>query len=151
MGLRFLLAAFVVSISLTGCGGAGQPVSPVLALRVVAPARVPLGERVVLRLVLRNASATPVEVQLNGRPAHDAVVRRPDGTEVWRWSHGQTIQDILQVSMLQPSEELAFEAVWPQRDNNGRPVTPGAYRLQGLVRLDRGSLASSEISLIVLP
>jgi len=94
------------------------------------------GEWVPLKLKVKNGSKRPVELTLGGRPAHDFVALKADGTEVWRWSHGQVIQEILEVKTLQPGEDLGFEGAWRQVDNARRPVAAGIYFLRGVLNLE---------------
>ncbi|MCS7197601.1 MAG: BsuPI-related putative proteinase inhibitor [Candidatus Bipolaricaulota bacterium] len=56
-------------------------------------ARVLQGEpvRLALEVVARNRARTIV---LTRRPAYDFVVTTQGGMEVWRWSHGKTIEEI---------------------------------------------------------
>jgi hypothetical protein len=95
-----------------------------------------MGQPVRLALKVRNGSDRPVKLTLGGRPAHDFVGLKADGTEVWRWSHGQVIQEILEVKTLQPGGELEFEGMWPQVDNARRPVAAGIYFLRGVLNLE---------------
>lgn len=108
--------------------------APSLRLEVAATVRV--GRIVPLKLTVKNSSARPIELALGGRPPHDFVVTKPDGTEVWRWTHGQVIPSILQLRTLQPGEEVKFGAVWRQQDNDGDPVPPGTYLVRGILNTE---------------
>jgi len=119
----------------SGFPDGGGPGSSPLAVRLEAPARVPPGQVVRLTLKLKNTGAARLEQPLGGRPPHDIVVTR-DGTEVWRWSKGRVVQDVLELKTLRPGEELAFDAEWDQRDEAGRPVPPGSYVVKGILRTD---------------
>lgn len=87
-----------------------------------------------MRLVLENRGDTPVEVELTGRPiAFDLVVLATDGSEVWRRLEGVAVDLILQPRTLGPGEALDFTDTWPQHDDQGRQVSPGTYRVQGIL------------------
>ena len=107
-----------------------------LALGLEVPAGVHVGTPVSFKLTVQNTSNRPVTLTLGGRPAYDVVVTTPDGQEVWRWSHGEAIQQIIERKPLKPKETLEFAAVWGQRDNAGIPVPAGTYRVQGVVHLE---------------
>jgi hypothetical protein len=126
--------------------------APSLVLRLEVPADVRVGQPVPLTLKLQNTSKHPVELPFSGRPAYDFVVTRPDGMEVWSWSHGQAIQAILEFKTLKPGEALEFAAAWEQRDNEGQPVPSGTYRVQGILRLEPPEkLATEPKSLSISP
>jgi len=110
--------------------------APSLAFGLEVPAGARVGTPVPLTLKLRNTSHRSVELTLGGRPAYDFVVTTPDGLEVWRWSHGQAIQAILELKTLRPGEELVFTAEWAQRDNEGRSVPAGTYWVRGVLNLE---------------
>jgi hypothetical protein len=125
-----------------------EPVSITLELEV--PAEVRVSEAVPLQLKLKNTGKSPVKVTLGGRPAHDFIVTKPDGTEVWRLSHGGVIQDILDQKNLNPGEELVFVAEWHQQDNEGRPVPPGKYLVRGLLNLEPPKKMETEPKSLVI-
>jgi hypothetical protein len=110
-----------------------KPVNHGIAVWLELPAEVSAGQRVPIRLKVKNSGHYAIELPLGGRPAHDVVVTRRDGTEIWRWMHGRAIQDILELRRLLPGEELTFEAEWRQRDSAGKPVAPGTYWVRGVV------------------
>jgi hypothetical protein len=112
------------------------PGSSPLALRLEAPDRARSGETIRLKLTIRNASKRTIDQPLAGQPAHDFVVGRTDGTELWRWSKGQVIQDVLELKTLRPGQELVFEADWNQHDNEGQPLPPGTYDARALLNTD---------------
>jgi hypothetical protein len=89
-----------------------------------------------LKLKVKNVSQRPVEQALGGRPCYDFIVSKPDGTEVWRWSRGQVVQDILELKTLQAGEELEFAGEWKQRDNDGNAVPAGKYLVRGVLNAD---------------
>lgn len=107
------------------------------------PERMKAGDAIPITVRARNDGTEPAELSLTGRPvAIDLVVQRLDGTEVWRRLHGQVVNMMLQVTVLQPGEDLEFEYAWMQRDNTGRPVTPGTYQVRGVLPLADGPLFS---------
>jgi hypothetical protein len=113
--------------------GAG---APALTLWLEVPAGGRVGEPVPLKVKVQNTSNGPTEVTFGGRPAYDFAVTKPDGLEVWRWSHGQGIQAILELKTLKPGETVEFVAEWEQRDNEGQPVPAGTYWVRGVVHLE---------------
>lgn len=128
-----------------------------LALWLKVPAEVQAGETVPLKLKVKNTGKCTFKLSLGGLPAYDFVVTKLDGTEVWRWLYGQPIRLAIVEKILQPSEELAFRANWNQRDNDGNPVPPGTYFVQGVLTvLPDGKVPSQQLKtererLIILP
>jgi hypothetical protein len=115
---------------------AGQSELSSLTLELEIPAEFQVGQPVPLKLKLRNTSQQPVELILGGRPPYDFVVTKQDGIEIWRWSHGQAIQAILEVRTLNPGEELEFTTEWQQLDNAGAPIRPDTYFVRGVLNSD---------------
>ena len=144
---RPLLPALLLAVLAAGCGGPGggsdgnafEPPSRAeapmpLELRLEIPERVRPGEPVPMRLVLANRGDAPVEVELGGSPiAFDLVVTAPDGAEVWRRLRGRPVEAILQLRTVEPGGEIDFADRWDQRDDRGRPVEPGSYRVHGVL------------------
>lgn len=127
--------AVVGSAGCTGQGSEGPgPRSSPLSLEVKSPVKA--SETVPLTLKWKNVEDRPVSLTLGGNPAYDFVVNRPDGAEVWRWSHGQASQDILESRTVEPGREVVFEAEWPLQDNEGKPVPPGAYSVRGILNTE---------------
>lgn len=92
-------------------------------------------EPVGLRLSVRNTASRAAELEFATSQTYDFVVRRPDGTEVARWSLGRqfTTQGIkLTVS---PNQQVVIGETdgWNQVDQNDRPVPPGRYELVGII------------------
>jgi hypothetical protein len=110
--------------------------TPALTMKLELPATVQSGQSVQLKFIMTNTSTQPVEVYLGGRPAHDFVVSAQDGSEVWRWSHDQTVQAILEITTLAPGEQREFTAEWPLVDNAGTAVPAGTYLVQGILNGD---------------
>jgi Intracellular proteinase inhibitor len=141
--LRLLEAAmggllFIAMIGPAGSTGEGgerpEPQSSALSLEVKSSVKA--GETVVLTLKWKNVEDRQVSLTLGGRPAYDVIVTRPDGAEVWRWSHGQVSQDILESRTIEPGREVVFKVEWPQRDNEDKVVSPGAYSVRGILNTD---------------
>jgi hypothetical protein len=129
---------FMAVVSLGGHTGAGGerpgPEYPPLSLEVRSSVKA--GETVALTLRWKNIDDHPVCLTLGGNPAYDFVVTRPDGAEVWRWSHGQVRQEILESRTLEPGGEVVFRAEWLQRDNEDNVVPPGAYSVRGILHTE---------------
>lgn len=131
---------FVALIGSVGCDlhRDGLPEPPPIPLQFLAlwlgvPAEVQVGEIVPLKLKVKNTGECIFKLFLDGRPAHDFVVTKLDGTEVWRWLHGHPIRPAIVEKTLQPGEELEFAAGWDQRDNDGNPIPAGTYFVQGVL------------------
>jgi hypothetical protein len=131
------------SLALAACG-ASEGASPesigpeegfIVLLEV--PSEMSLGERVSLRLVVRNTSAEPLLLYLAGQESTgfagslDFVVSLPGGPELWRWSDGGESEAILSLINLDPGEELVLTGEWDQRDAQGNSVGPGEYVVRG--------------------
>jgi hypothetical protein len=105
-----------------------------LELRLEVPAEARSGAMVPVRLVLVNHGIEPVEVGLSGNPiAFDLVVTDANGAEVWRRLEGVAVEDILVTRTVLPGREIEFQDYWAQRDQSGRRVPPGTYRLRGIL------------------
>lgn len=98
---------------------------------------VQLGQRVPLKLKVKNRSDQPVELTLSSRPAYDLIVTPHDSAStIWSWTYGKFIQRITERRILQAGEELEFTAEWDQQDNGGTPIPPGKYVVRGVVYLE---------------
>jgi hypothetical protein len=97
-----------------------------------------LGQKVPLKLKLKNISDQPVELALLADPPYDFLITKDsyDGPEVWRWSRGRALQEIARLRTLYPKDELEFEEQWDQRDSEGNSILPGRYCIQGLVNVE---------------
>lgn len=145
-----LILLMILLFALGSCGGSGNgappdlPLLPVLAavpepltLHLNAPAQARAGGSVPLRLVLQNEGNRPVDVGFGGRPiAFDFVVLASDGSVVWSRLEGVLVPAILQIRTLVPGEVVEFAAVWDQRDNEGRRVPSGSYRIRGVLPVE---------------
>ena len=130
-----------------GGGGSG------IQLRLLAPARVVVGEPVPVTLRTENAGGRPATLYLQGRPpAFDITVHDASGRQVWRRLEGATVAMVLGIRELAPGESLELEDIWRQADAAGHPVPPGRYRLTGLLPGEPGSeLRSAPAHLDILP
>ena len=124
-----------------------------MTLDIVLPDTVRAGDVVPITLRLTNTSKKPITVYLGGRPvAFDIIVRRRDGTPVWRRLEGAVITAILQVRQLAPGEVLEFHDSWPQQTNQGQSVGPGEYRVTGVLPTDPPEeLRTEPVALCILP
>jgi hypothetical protein len=103
-----------------------------LRLSLVVPAEVALAAAVPVRFTVENVSGRQLELYLRGRTiAFDIVVTGPAGDTVWRRLEDEVIPAILRLEPLGPGEALELSDSWDQRDNAGRPVSAGDYRVRG--------------------
>jgi len=109
--------------------------SPKVVLDV--PHEVGEGEAVPMKLRVTNTADRPLTLRLRGRPiAFDLVVRRDDGTIVWRKLEGAMIAMVLQLRTLASGEALELEDVWRQQAADGTRVGPGDYTVTGALLTD---------------
>ncbi|HYH82478.1 MAG TPA: BsuPI-related putative proteinase inhibitor [Longimicrobium sp.] len=98
-----------------------------LVLLLDVPATVRAGEEVTLAVTLVNRGSADARV---GGAAPDVVVTREDGTEVWRRSRHEPQPASAAPITLRPKEMRGSGHNWNQRDDAGRPVPPGTYRVR---------------------
>ncbi len=109
-----------------------------LSLGLDVPAEVAAGRIVRIRLRARNTTERTIHLHLRGREvAFDVVVRRPDGSVVWRRLQDRAVPAILRLEILEPGEALELEARWDQRTNDGAAAGPGAYTVRGSLLTDQ--------------
>lgn len=121
---------------------------PTVELEV--PSKVRLGDTVEITLRLRNDRPDPLDLQLSGRPvAFDIVITGPGGQEVWRRLHHVMVTSALMLLRLEPGQSREFTARWPQQDNQGRPVPPGRYTVQGALPTGSRPLTSAPRDLLI--
>jgi hypothetical protein len=152
---HWLLLLVLLSGVLVGVLGpallANQPSLTSATLRLEIPSEVRAGEPLLLRMAYKNPSARPVQLTLGGRPAYDFIVTTPEGVEVWRWTHGAIILEILEVKTVMPKGELRFTAEWNQVDNKGVPVPPGIYLVRGRLHSEPPQTIETEPKQVVIP
>jgi hypothetical protein len=157
-----MAVATVALLPLVGCSSGGgkprsgrpappptKPALPTLSLSLEVQPEATLGERIPLKLKVRNTSTEMIELALGGKPPHDFVVTGANGNQVWRWTHGMVVQDVLEVRRMEPNEALVLKGEWDQRDNRGSAVLPGTYSVRGILRTETGELESESNTFII--
>ena len=108
-----------------------------LRFTLIAPDTIRTGQPVRIVLHLTNITTHTVEAHFLGRDiAFDIVVADKDGRVVWHRLAHAVVPGILQVKTLTPQERLEFSEVWPQKDDDGKPVAAGSYSLWGVLPSD---------------
>jgi hypothetical protein len=121
-----------------------------LALELVVPPRVGVGETVPIILRVQNRTQRALDLYLRGRSlAFDVVVARPSGEVVWQRLRDEIIPAIVHLKTLAPAERLEIEAVWDQRSNEGRLVGEGDYTMRGLLLAEGEPLETRPVFLRV--
>ena len=147
--LLFLLSTVLVGVLGPALFGK-EASSASFTLRLDIPSEVQAGEPLLLRMAYKNLGYRPVQLTLGGRPAYDFIVATPEGAEVWRWTHGAKILQILEVKLLRPKGELQFTAEWNLVDNNGALVAPGIYLVHGILRLEPPQQIETDLTRLVI-
>jgi Intracellular proteinase inhibitor len=108
-----------------------------MTLELVLPDTVRAGQAVTLTLRLVNQSRKAATLYSQGRPtAFDIVISHSGGRPVWHRLYRKTITSVLQVRTMAAGEVLEFTDTWNQRDDAGREVPPGEYRVVGILPTD---------------
>ncbi len=84
-----------------------------------------------LRLV--NRGKTPVKLTFLSSQIYDIIVFTSEGKEVWRWSEGRAFLMVVNEQELPPGKEFTWSEQWDQKDNQGKPLPEGLYRVQYLL------------------
>jgi hypothetical protein len=124
-----------------------------MKIELVLPDTVRAGEPVPVTLRVVNTGSRHVTLYTQGRPTtFDIVVSRPDHKIVWHRLYHAVVNSILQVRKLAPGEILEFSDSWNQRANGGAAVTPGEYRVTGVLPTNPpDELRSRTAQLRILP
>jgi hypothetical protein len=136
--MRKLLVSVAALLLATACDRGADRASPAdggtlagsdtaagaMVLLLDVPSSTKLGDEVPIAVTLVHRGAAP---EL-GHVSPDVVVTRDDGSEVWRRSRHAAVAPPSPAP--RGSEMRGSGYVWDQRDDAGRPVPPGAYRVR---------------------
>lgn len=110
----------------------GSPIGITISLEFQR--NVPLGEPVLIELVLTNEGDSVAEVG-HGIPFFDDVmVFTSDGDQVWKKLRGVQA-GVGGSTRLEPGEQIRLETLWEQRDLDGFALPPGCYLVRGSMRI----------------
>lgn len=119
--------------------GAQKPVRLQQAVQwqVVPELRVvDLGKPVVFVLEVRNVSGAPIELRFSSGKQFDVLVyKQGEWGERWQWSRGKAFTMAFSSIRLNFGEVKRFRVEWDQKDNDGRQVPPGNYRVEAILPL----------------
>lgn len=143
------MAALTCVVMLAGCGlitGPEQedftppgPPPPPLLLELEMQDTVSRDSELVIRMVLRNESDEAVEVVFSGPATRDgepntyfAAIGDSD-RPIWSSGDFVFLDALAGKELLRPGDERVFEEVWDLRSNRNRRLSPGTYRLYGVL------------------
>lgn len=129
------LIAVAVVVALPA--GAQKPFRLQQAVRwqVVPELRVvEVSKPVVFILEVRNVSGAPVELRFSSGKQYDVLVyKQGEWSERWQWSRGKSFTMAYSSIRLNFGEVKRFRVEWNQKDNEGRQVPPGDYRVEAVL------------------
>jgi intracellular proteinase inhibitor BsuPI len=107
--------------------------NPVLDVRADP---VPGGHKFVLTVI--NTSDKLLPFKFRSSKSYDfAVIDELTGQEVWRWSQRMFFtSNVMREEAIRPNRNWTFEVTWNHRDNDLNMVTPGKYKVVGIVATD---------------
>lgn len=121
-----------------------------LSRELEVPPKALVGEKVQLRLKVKNLSGYTLYLYTYAMPIYNIIVAKPDGTEMWCRFSGGVVYDPtahgscdkwsrevfpLEPTILEPNEELEFTEEWDQSDFSNTPVPPGTYWVHGVLAI----------------
>ena len=159
--LNRMWAAATVALALSGCGGGTGTDSPteVTSTRRHGPLEFTLttrraarrGETVPITFSVTNTGGQTVNATVGPPEAISRVTRA--GEEVWNWARNKGFPTVVYDLSLAPRASKTYSLDWDQRDNEGRPVPAGVYRVHAWFtagRLD-GAAVNPETDLAADP
>jgi hypothetical protein len=131
------LSLMILAVALPA--GAQKPVRLQQAVQwqVVPEQRVvEVGKPVVFILEVRNVSGAPLELRFASGQQFDVLVyKQGEWSERWQWSRGKAFTMAFSSLRLNFGEVRRFRVEWNQKDNEGRQVPPGEYRVEAILLL----------------
>lgn len=109
--------------------GAISDDNPVLDVRADAA---PEGHKFTLTVINTSDKLLPFRFR-SGQTYDFAVIDAQTGQEVWRWSRRMFFSQVIRQEAIRPSRNWSFEITWNDRDNDLNTVTPGTYKVVGIV------------------
>ncbi len=92
------------------------------------------GKPVVFVLELRNISGMPLELRFSSGQQFDVMVyKEGEWGARWRWNRGKSFITAFTSMRLNFGEVKQFRVEWDGRDDQGRPVPPGRYRVEAIL------------------
>lgn len=98
----------------------------------VETAVVPEGHKFVLTVLNMSDKLLPFNFR-SGQTYDFAVLDAASGQEIWRWSRRMFFTQVIRQEAIRPNKNWKFEVIWNHRDNDLNPVTPGQYKVVGIV------------------
>ncbi|GIV15502.1 MAG: hypothetical protein KatS3mg022_0937 [Armatimonadota bacterium] len=137
--MRRLAWLILAVLAITLPAGAQKPVRfrQAVQWQVTPDLRVvELGKPVVFILEVRNVSGAPIELRFSSGKQFDVLVtKQGEWSERWQWSRGKAFTMAFSSIRLNFGEVKRFRVEWDQRDNDGRQVPPGDYRVEAILPL----------------
>jgi hypothetical protein len=85
-------------------------------------------------MVVTNTSDKLLPLRFTSSQTYDFVIRDTLGDrEVWRWSDGNFFNQVIRNESIRAEGKWQFDETWNRKDNDGKPVPAGAYRLTAIV------------------
>ena len=106
------------------------------------------GKVITITLTVTNKGSSSLKLAFPSAQQYDFVITM-GGEEIWRWSHDKMFAAVLTEVTLAPSESVVYQEKWPQKDNQGKPVSPGRYQAIGVLKAHPESVSPSLIIEIV--
>lgn len=135
--MRRLVWVIAVALVVTLQAGAQKAFRLQQAVRwqVVPELRVvEVGKPVVFILEVRNVSGAPIELRFSSGKQYDVLIyKQGEWGERWQWSRGKSFTMAFSSVRLNFGEVRRFRVEWDQKDNEGRQVPPGDYRVDAVL------------------
>lgn len=137
--MRQLAWMIVVALAISLPAGAQKPfrLQQAVQWQVVPELRVvEMGKPVVFILEVRNVSGAPIELRFSSGKQYDVLVyKQGEWGERWQWSKGKSFTMAFSSIRLTTGEVRRFRVEWDQRDDKGKQVPPGYYRVEAILPL----------------
>lgn len=95
------------------------------------------GERIEMRLIVRNRLNTAVELDFDTTRISDFVVVEENTDDVvWKWSDDRSFSQIPTTIVFEAGESKTYDVSWDQRRANGNQVRADTYEARGVLVYD---------------
>ncbi len=121
----------------------GQPAPDSVEVIISSPTYAEVGDPVPIRIVVRNDTDRTLDLHLTGRDiAFDITVMRADSSLVWRRLRNATLQQILQLKPIAPSESFTLGDHW-------RASERGEFLVTAELPTDHAPLRAEPVRIVV--